>query len=340
MKEIGSEFWEVPTKASLSKFPYNAKWFISGRSALYYIITDMKSKRKINKVAMPSWCCDSMIKPFVDSGIDVKFYPIYLDDDGHFMQDLSDLMDCAAVLVMDYFGYTGQNNVYDFSGIIIRDVTHSIFSANYEDADYYFGSLRKWAGFWSGGYAWAKDISLLTAPIPTPNKHYAILREKAMQEKGKYIREFHDNKEYLSMFSEAEKLLDICGICGAEDRDIALLQKLDVEFIRTRRRENAKRLLNSVADIAIFPELQASDCPLFVPIMVPKGKRDALRSYLIQNDIFCPVHWPISMLHRLDEHTQRIYDEEISIVCDQRYSVYDMQRVCAFIEDFRTREMF
>ena len=71
MKEIGSEFWDVPvTEIENNIFPKSTQWFLSGRSALQAIINDIK---ECHTVAMPSWCCDSMVKPFVDAGYTVRF---------------------------------------------------------------------------------------------------------------------------------------------------------------------------------------------------------------------------------------------------------------------------
>ena len=71
-REIGSEFWCVPTGESENIFPNDTKWFISGRSALQAIIQENDFKT----VWMPDWCCESMLRPFGDAGINIKFYPV------------------------------------------------------------------------------------------------------------------------------------------------------------------------------------------------------------------------------------------------------------------------
>ncbi len=315
--EIGSEFWEVPVcKGVNSVFSPKTRWFLSGRSALQAIIAENNFKT----AALPSWCCDSMIKPFTDAGIEVHFYPS--------LEPIEDVH-TDAILVMDYFGYSGHSDIAGFKGTIIRDVTHSIFSKSYSDADYYFGSLRKWAGFWTGGFAWGiKDEA------KGENREYVQLRKTAMEEKSKYIRGMTDSKEYLKVFAQAEELLDNTGMEAADPRDVELAQYLDIQKIKNQRRKNAQILLKEFDDIAVFPVLNPDDCPLFVPIRVPFGKRDALKHYLISKEIYCPVHWPISSYHQLNKQTQRIYDEELSLVCDQRYTEEDMPCIIASIKEF------
>lgn len=323
--EIGSEFWNVPAGQPNGLFGADTKWFLSGRSALKAIL----SQAKIRKAALPSWCCDSMIKPFLEAGIEVSFYPVYVENG--LVQDLSDV-DADGILIMDYFGYTGQANLSGYDGTVIRDVTHSLLSKTYDDARYYFGSLRKWAGFWTGGYGWGFDFD-----TPTADSGYISQRREAMEEKSQYIGGKTEDKGYLERFAQAEDFLETAPIMAADDRDIALAKALDTAFIKKRRRENAKRLLEAFSNIAVFPQIGEQDCPMFVPILVPDGQRDALRRYLIQNEIYCPVHWPVSEYHRLDERSGALYTQELSLVCDQRYTPQDMDRIINAIKEFWKR---
>lgn len=335
MREIGSEFWDVPVaNRSTQFFRESVQWFLSGRSALQSIIRDLHGCRT---VAMPSWCCDSMIIPFARAGIEVCFYPVYWQDG--LIQEIR--TDCDALFLMDYFGYTGPRpDLNGYRGVVIRDVTHSIFSAEYDDADYCFGSLRKWCGVWTGGYARAKDRHPLPADSPDDGG-YTALRKRAMELKRSYLTDGTDrngdrtaDKRYLKVFAEAEELLERAGMLPAAKCDVELAERLDVEMIRTRRRNNAAVLRSALPDWLVFPELSDLDCPMFVPVLVPGGQRDALRRFLIQAEIYCPVHWPVSEYHRLDERERFLYDNELSLVCDQRYSEDDMYRITETINQF------
>lgn len=338
-REIGSEFRDVPlTEEENSLFPAGAAWFLSGRDALRAVIRDIQAKQPFRSVALPSWCCHTMIEPFVSSGMEVCFYPVIIRGGEGLVKDLSSLPPCDGILLMDYFGYGAETAVPAFDGVVIWDATHSVFSRIPVCADYVFGSLRKWAGFWTGGYAWRKDGPVLdagTGPRPEP---YTRLRQQAMAEKRSYLEGQREDKQYLATFAAAEELLE-CGASGpADERDIQAAKRLDVTFLRQRRRENAARLLEEVSEMALFPTLEETDCPLFVPIRVPGGKRDALRRFLIQREIYCPVHWPESPLHRLTGETRELYDMELSLVCDQRYGPADMARTCAAIHEFFEQE--
>lgn len=87
-------------------------------------------------------------------------------------------------------------------------------------------------------------------------------------------------------------------------------------------------------EMLIFTELKETDCPLFVPILVPDRRRGEIRRYLIGKDIYCPIHWPVSEDHKLDSKMKRIYEQELSLVCDQRYTEKNMGRMVAAIKEF------
>ena len=322
-REIGSEYWDVP-RGNDNILPDDIKWFLSGRSALSFIIRDIKKKYDVKTVAMPNWCCDSMIIPFAREGIEVCFYD-------------TNIPKCDILLTMEYFGFI-RNNPIDFDGIVIYDVTHSLFSPNMgikrgkAKDEYFFGGLRKWAGFKTGGFAGRFDGEFGVEMPGETNKEYIKLRTRAMCEKAEYISGNREDKEYLKFFSSAEDMLEECNICAGFDDDINAARNLDASFIRTRRRENAKILLEEVSDIALFKELKEDDVPLFVPIVLPNDKRNTLRKHLIENNIFCPIHWPYTKWHG---EKYDIFDTELSLICDQRYNEDDMKYICSIIKELR-----
>ncbi len=330
--EIGSEFWDVPvTNDKYKLFNESVSWFLSGRISLRAIIKDITKNAEVHTVAMPSWCCHSMLEPFWNAGLDIKFYPVYFQEE--IVQRVS--LEADVLLVMDYFGYTGRiPDLSSYKGIVVRDVTHSIFSATYSDADYYFGSLRKWCGVWSGGYAWMTDGRKLVAD-DYDDQGYADLRMKAMELKYNYINSLkNSDKGYLEVFDEAEEMLNNVRVVSAAERDIQLAHKLNVEYIKNKRRKNAEILRDAFPKWIVFREMKHTDCPMFVPIIVPNGKRDELRRHLMEKEIYCPIHWPVSNHHHLDKKEMFIYQNELSLVCDQRYNREDMWRIIDVIRDF------
>ena len=128
-QEIGSEFWDIPlAKQENGVFPSGTDWFVSGRGALTAIIKDIKQRIVFKKAALPSWCCDSVIMPFLNEGISVEFYPVFFQD-GTIKRELDGVCDCDVLFAMDYFGFI-RNEKPDFNGIIIVTLQSTTYSSH------------------------------------------------------------------------------------------------------------------------------------------------------------------------------------------------------------------
>lgn len=336
--EIGSEFWDVPTVAGASGFdlpdgqPLQLR---CGRDALALILEDIASERPLRTIALPSYCCESMIAPAVSMGLSVSFYPVEASDGGGLSFRFDSVRDCDAILVMDYFGYESERSVTASEPTVILDLTHSVFASCTRQFDYAFGSLRKWAGFWGGGFA-VKASGPFSAHGPSRfDEAYFSKRRQAMELKRQYIEKgVGEKRAFLALYAEAEGMLESGLISMGHPRDAETLASLDLDLIVHRRRENAQCLLGYVGEHALFPHLKEGDVPLFVPLSLLKRDRDGLRDHLIDNGAFCPVHWPKSELHAAYGADSSLYDREISLVCDQRYGVSDMKRIGELVSGY------
>ncbi len=339
LREIGSEFWNAEPKFS------NEEFLLSGRTALDFIIRDILKQKNVDSVMLPSYCCHTMIEPFMVNKINVRFYDVYFDNENGLCADIPEAIQNELFYHISYFGFSKLSNV-DWNrikntySVVIDDRTHSCMSENqYENCDYYFESYRKWSGF----YGIAKAVKMGGNFLETPqgsNETYISLRKKAFELKKQYM-EFGqgDKKEFFSLFGEAETLLetDYKGYC-APNESIKQLIEFDTESIKKARRSNAEILIcelkNTKGINLMFNELSYGDTPLFVPIIADKN-RDSLRNYLIDNKIYCPVHWPNSDYHTgISERAKRIYGSELSLLCDQRYNSNDMLRIASVIKKF------
>lgn len=353
MKEIGSEFWNVPVTndAVASIIPERAQWYLSGRVALTSIIQDIKKRHpEIHTVSLPSYCCDSMIAPFLANQLVVSFYDVTFSESGIAVDWTSAYCSDVILIMEDYFGYSSSKapeKLEGYHGFVIRDLTHSMMGKRkYGSADYYFGSLRKWCGFITGGFAFSASSDVLPNNNQERGQKVIRLRKQAMQQKLEYLQGRRSNKDYLKLFNTAEEELESIGISKnvivADQTDVDLVKHLDVNVIRTRRRTNAEFLLEGLSNelaidviYPIFTTLSKDDVPLFIPVLIKNQPlRDSLRKYLTAHDIYCPIHWPVTSYHILTPKTQNIYNRELSIVCDQRYDLLDMRRIINTIRDF------
>lgn len=332
VSEIGSDFFKVEKN--------NTVFLLSGRTAEDYIIRDILETHTIKNVLMPSLCCHTMIEPFIRNGMSVSFYDVVYEDG--LKAVLPEKRNCEVLFYLDYFGYggtTGLKNAKNWD-VTIEDCTHSWLIKDVSEADYSFISYRKWSGFSAVAKAVKRDGKFNTN---IPNKwhgKYETLREDAMQLKEEFIERNIGNKEdYLEKFDQAEELLesDYLDYTPSYASLINLLEQ-DTEMIKKQRRKNAKVLLDGIRGIdgikPLFPILGELSVPLNVPVLILDGQRDRLRKYMIENEIYCPVHWSLSDMHEISEAAKKIYDEILSLICDQRYGTDDMEREVEVIRDF------
>lgn len=342
--EIGSEFW----KNKNEYFCPSDTFFLSGRTAIDAIVRDAIHFYDIKSVLMPSYCCQSMIEPLYNH-VEVRFYDVvYNEDNSLYIPRIPEPRKKELFFFMTYFGESklkGLEKVdlaeWDCS---VEDMTHSCFVKEYiSDAKYSFASFRKWFPIDGIAIARKKD-GILDRPSKTNNSEFSKLRNDAFELKSQYMRGIIQNKQqFLTMFNSAgEKLNSDYADRAPDVNSIIEFIKFrgSVPEIRKKRRQNAMDLVDGLEDlkgkisfISSFTDL--NDCPLFFPIKVNEQYRDDLRNFLISKEIYCPIHWPIGPFHKgISSRAREVYQTELSLVCDQRYSKRDMKRISDSVHEF------
>lgn len=344
MREIGSEFWNTK--------PQNGEmlFFLSGRTALDFIVRDIISERKVKVVYMPSLCCHSMLEPFARHSIPIRFYDV-LYRDNRLMAQMPQVTSDDIYFHMNYFGFQEQDmadlsQIRESGCIIIEDSTHSWLSdevltrSDEQLWNYRFISYRKWSGF-TGIATAQKRESFSLKPTEKVNAEFLSLRHEAQRIKADYLKgKATDKSAFLQKFAHAESILDKnYSDYVPSYQSIGELLSLDKAYIKESRSQNAQVLISGLSGIEgvvpVFSSVEEYDVPLCVPILVDSGARDRLRKFLISKEIYCPIHWPISDLHNgISDIAKDMYQRELSLVCDQRYSTDDMRRILQCITDF------
>ena len=330
MREIGSEFWLEREPEPIAH--RDGCYVLSGRTAIDLIIQDIAKTRPVRNVYMPAWGCDSMVGPFLRRGITVKLYDISLAECLKTHTDLTDNTDIF--YVTNYFGYGNILNVdvirqFKANGaIILYDRTHSFLmeaDPYLALADYSFASIRKWMGVIGGAVVnGVKDCQL--KPYP-----HLECKEQAMRMKKAFIEGDHsiDKQTFLNLYGEfGHHLAEDYRNYEMDDFSYALYKSEDLEALRCKRRENAKYLHEHLNGVRFLGELTDKAVPLFVPVFFETTEqRNTVRKKLIEAQIYCPIHWPKNQLVTPEMQVNRIFDTELSLICDQRYGISDMQRI-------------
>ena len=322
--EIGSEFWlEQPMPQPVAD--RDGVYTISGRTAIDVILQEVMRTRKVRSVMMPALCCDSMIAPFAHRNVRVDFYDIRNTD----ITDNTDIL-----YVTNYFGY--ENNIdieivkrfKEKGAVILYDRTHSFLIDNdpyLAVADYSFASIRKWMGVIGGAMVeGVKEVALKPCPYLEP-------KETAMRMKQAYMAEDNsvDKQEFLKLYGEfGHHLAEDYRDYAMDDLSYAIYKTTDIEAMKVQRKANAKYLHEHLKGVHFMYNLTDKAVPLFVPVLFEsKEQRDAVRRKLIEAEIYCPIHWPKPAQIPADFEANRIYDTELSLICDQRYNLDDMERL-------------
>jgi len=117
-----------------------------------------------------------------------------------------------------------------------------------------------------------------------------------------------------------------------DDLSYALYKTEDLSAMRHKRRENSKYLHDHL-QLTTLSNLTDKSVPLFVPVFFESTEqRNAVRKKLIDTQIYCPIHWSKNKLITPEMRVNQIFDTELSLICDQRYTITDMQRIIETIQ--------
>lgn len=325
MKEIGSEYWKIDNLIKHNNLDFlnvgqDNKLLMSGSTAIDFVLNDIKDTLKI--VYMPDYCCESMVKPFIDNNYIIKYYSVDLINN-EFKINTDEK--CSIFFAMSYFGYSISNMdsyIEKFSKrkiIVIEDITHRLFCKQNHSikSDYLIASLRKWFPIYTGGIAIKVDDK-----FTINNDNYVIdtqlvnIKKKAMELKRDYIdNQEVDKKSFLNLYKIANQLIMNYKNKLMDKESVEILKSIDIDKMIQTRRINAEIIEKKLQDTNanIIYKLSVNDCPLFVPILIKN--RDRLRNCLINENIYCPIHWP-----NFSNLNNQIYNYELSLICDQRYN--------------------
>lgn len=328
--EIGSEYWKCEENLNSNNinfwnFGKDNKFTLSGRTSIYYVLENIIKKNKIKKAYLPSYSCDSMAQPFWDLGIEVIYYDVYYNKGLKYNINFDE--DIDIFLAMNYFGYSSTNmDIYikkfkEKGKIIIEDITHSILSSKIysEYSDYLVGSLRKWFPIASGGIAVNTNSKFEEELSKESNDKLISIKKTAMKNKKEYLENQDENSKetFLNQYQKSGKILDEdYQNYSIDEESLKIIMGINIEKIIKSRIENTEIIYETLKNNKnvkfLINNFNGKDALLFVPIILEK--RDFLRKFLIENKVYLPVHWPQK------EKINNIFENELSLVCDQRYN--------------------
>lgn len=278
-------------------------------------------------VILPDYLCSSITHVLIDKKINYSFYKInenLLPDEEVLLEELKEP---KIVLLINYFGLVSVTSIAEKikilspNSIVIVDDVQNYYGEEYKDfADYRFTSYRKWFPVPDGATVYSRcgDVE------PSSNKNTFAQYKFA----GNLLKSYDDWVEddlCLSLLNKGESILDseYDVACSAISKQ--LIQCIQFDEIKTIRRRNAAYLHNKLSELGVKHSYNDYSVPLFIPIFL-ESNRTEVRRNMFANNIFTPVHWPYEseLLNGRDKNS--LYDTELSLICDQRYSEEDMEK--------------
>ena len=301
MKEIGG-YIELDTYTGPMLHGYGIKlnW---GRNALAYLI----EAKKISKLWMPKYMCDSCDQVLASRNVEVAYYSIGLD----FKPTIKNWD--GWLYVVNFYGQLSNAYLSSLGANIIVDNAQAYFQEPIKGVDTLY-TCRKFFGVADGAILYTEK----TIPVLQRDESYKRMRfllGRYERTASEFYQEYVDNNHFFA----TEPIKKMSRLTEN------LLHGIDYEFVRQRRTENFTFLQDSLGSINQLT-LHIPDGAFMYPLYIENGAQ--LRKELQKKKIYIPTLWPNVLqecpVHSLEYH----YATNIlPIPVDQRYGIEDMETI-------------
>ena len=309
--------------------------YSTGRSALYYILRNIKAQYNIHKLLLPDYLCSSIVTAAEKAEMQVRFYELneQLEIDKRKFTEIYD--NSYAILLINYFGIQDISDQIAFihsinkEAIIVEDDVQAYyeFTKELNGVNYKFTSLRKTFACPDGGLV--KTYNNMSI-INSDNKfHQYKLAGSILKSLRK--PDYFDDDIYLQLFSRGESLINDEIKNGSSWLTGAIMTNINIDRVSEIRKKNTLYMISGLKSLGIKPILPISETktPLFLPIYIQD--RDKIRKYLFKHNVFCPIHWPTDEMNV--KKGKEMEAHELSLIIDQRYKTKDMEFILNLISD-------
>lgn len=314
MKEIGGYF-ELDNSNGNSEYYTNLIALNTARNALEYLLI----ARKIEKLYIPSFLCDTVSRVCLRAGysyeeykIDKSFLPIFNKQ----------LAANEYIYIVNYYGLLNKDIILGLKAKynrVILDNVQAFFSRPLSNIDTIY-SCRKFFGVPDGAYLATDCEKIKNLKIDSSNGRLSHILGRSKDGASAHYQEYKDNDE---SFYDLPLML-------MSELTHSLLADIDYSFVENRRKENFEVLS---AYLSCYNQLTFTcpNGPYSYPLMVEDG--EALRKYLQCNKIYVATLWP-----NLEGADKDLANNLLPIPCDQRYTVEDMIYIVKLIKNFYNEE--
>ena len=306
MQEIGG-YIELDTYTGSMMYEDGIK-LNCGRNALAYLI----KAKKIQKILMPKFMCDSCDKVLKDNKVKVRYYSVNLD----FKPINVERLDDEWLYIVNYYGQLTNEYLITLKlDKVIIDNAQAYFQKPLNGVDTLY-TCRKFFGVSDGAILYTdQKIDIQEQDESFERMHFLL---------GRYERtasEFYSEYVGNNHFFANEPIKKMSRLTEN------LLHGLDYDNIRRTRTKNFEYLHIKLQDINKC-ELAIPDGAYAYPLYINKGAE--IRKQLQKKKIYIPTLWPaVYNLCGNEELEYKMAENILPLPVDQRYTIDDMKYIVA-----------
>ena len=288
----------------------------SGRNALEYVL----SSKKIERLWIPYYTCDTILEPLIKLNIDYSFYSINQQLE---LYELKRLSSGEFILYTNYFGVKDEyvkslSEVY--GDRLIVDNAQAFYSDVTAGPSYIY-SPRKFVGVPDGGIAYS-DLTYLDSQLEM-DISFSRCSHLLRRYDEKASNGYND-------FRENSKLLSMQPMKTMSQLTRALLFSIDFEQIKEIRLRNFSYLHNNLYLTNLLDLNMAFSCPMVYPYYTENTLE--IRNRLLANKIYVATYWPnIFQWCTTCDLEYQLANKILPLPIDQRYGFREMDIILSVI---------
>lgn len=274
-----------------------------GRNALAYII----KSRKIKKIYVPKYMCDSNDLIYEKYGVAVYYYPISRD----FKPILDGIEKMDWTYIINYYGQLSNEYLGSLKRNIIVDNAQAYFQSPIEGIDTLYTS-RKFFGVPDGAILYCNKLLDEKLQIDESRDRMHFLLGRYERTANEFYDEYVQNNELFinEPIKRMSKLTE------------NLLHAIDYDMIKKIRTRNFEFLHNQLKNVNQL-NLNVPEGAFMYPLYIDDG--DNIRRKLQAMKIYVPLLWPTVLKMCSEQEIEYQFAKNIlPLPCDQRYSIDDM----------------
>lgn len=337
MREFGSDFHCIDAyqsqRAHLTDVYPGASYYADGRQCLVALV----QQNGWGRIWMPEYFCYEVIESLRQmTGIEIAYYQDFPTNNAQGIVATLPYRDGDVLLRTNYLGIRDFRSEADIPVPVIEDHTHDLMGhwSLYSKADWCIASLRKTLPIPVGGMLWSPKGH----EYPTVVRNFqdaekiASRRWKAMELKAAYLRGEDVKKEdFRKILIDTEDWFDHAEPSMMDERTMDFIRNLDINAWYNAKRRNWQYLCQMVKTKAqvLKPENESCNMFSFTILAADRDQRDKWRLGLIENNVYPAILWQVpDTAHKV---VGAVSNRLLSIHCDGRYSVKDMENMAKLI---------